>query len=112
MDTYKMLDWQKKNQVMLIEKEKEQVQYEAVKLKEQWERDLQNEQLEKEKFKEVNKHVYLEIEEFNKKELTEKQKKIEEEKFKDKELIERIIKREKTLDEIDKKDKVIYYKCK
>lgn len=109
MDTYNMLDWQKKNHEVQIEKEKEQIQYESIKLKEQWERDLKTEQIEKEKLKEVNKHVYLEIEEFNKKELIEKQKRIEEEKLKDKELIDSIINREKALDEIDKKEKVNNY---
>ncbi len=109
IDTYKMLDWQKKNHESLIDKEKEQIQYETKKLKEQWERDLKVEQQEKDKLKDLNKNVYLEIEEFNKKELIEKLKKIEDEKLKDRDLIETIIKREKALDEIDKKEKVIYF---
>ena len=106
LDTYNMLDWQKKNHESLVEKDKEINQYETKKLKEQWERDIKNEQIEKEKSKEINKHVYLEIEEFNKKELIQKQKKIEIEKLKDRELIESIIKRERALDDIDKKEKV------
>lgn len=106
MDTYKMLDWQKQNHIIQQEKEKEMIQYESKRLKDQWERDLKNEQIEKEKFKESNKQVYLEIEEFNRKELIEKKKKIEEEKLTDKDLIKGIIEREKALDEIDKKEKV------
>ena len=105
-ETYKILDWQKKNQENQADKEKEFINYEAKKLKNQWDLDLKNEQIEKEKLKEVNKNVYLEIEEFNKKELNEKQKKLEDERLKDKELINCIIKRERVLDEIDKREKV------
>ena len=105
-ETYKILDWQKKNQENQADKEKEFINYEAKKLKNQWDLDLKNEQIEKEKLKEVNKNVYLEIEEFNKKELNEKQKKLEDERLKDKELINGIIKRERGLDEIDKREKV------
>lgn len=105
-----MLDWQKRNQDIQHEKEKGMLNYESKKLKEQWEDDLKNQQVEKENMKEINKQVYLEMEEFNKKELIEKQKKLEEEKKKDKELIDNIIKKEKALDEIDKREKVIFFK--
>jgi len=50
--------------------------------------------------------MYIEIEEFNKKELEERKRKALEEKNRDRELIDAILKREKHLDEIDKKEKV------
>jgi hypothetical protein len=51
--------------------------------------------------------VYRDIEEFNKKEEVERLKKTVIEKLKDKELVNSIVEKEKALDDIDKKDKVI-----
>jgi hypothetical protein len=49
--------------------------------------------------------VYKDIDVFNQKEQIDKQKKIDYEKLKDKELINKIIEKEKALDEIDKREK-------
>jgi hypothetical protein len=88
-----------------MRKEKEIKDFEANKLKELWEQDIKNDLILKEKKNELNKQVYMEIEEFNKKELEERKRKALEEKNRDKELIEIIMKREKNLDDIDKKEK-------
>lgn len=79
--------------------------YEATRLREQWERDFIAEKDEREKIKEVNLKVYKDIDFFNQKEQIDKQKKIDYEKQKDKELINKILEKEKALDEIDKKEK-------
>jgi exosome complex RNA-binding protein Csl4 len=52
----------------VAEKEKELKKLEIAKLKEQWERDLETEKLEKESVIAANKQVYKDIEEFNKRE--------------------------------------------
>jgi len=52
---------------------------------------------EKDLIKEVNLKVYKDIEEFNKKELIDKSKKISYEKVKDKELVKSILDKEKRL---------------
>jgi hypothetical protein len=88
-----------------LRKEKEIKDFEANKLKELWEQDIKNDLLQKEKKNELNKQVYMEIEEFNKKELDERKRKALEEKNRDRELIDTIIKREKNLDDIDRKEK-------
>jgi len=49
--------------------------------------------------------VYKDIDVFNQKEQLDKQKKIDYEKLKDKELINKIIEKENALDEIDKREK-------
>lgn len=79
--------------------------YEAARLREQWERDFLAEKDEKEKVKEVNLKVYKDIDVFNKREQIDKHKKTDYERMKDKELITRIIDKENALDEIDKKEK-------
>jgi hypothetical protein len=73
-------------------------------LREQWEKDLKREE-EKMKTKELNKTVYRDIEEFNLKEEIERTKRSQFEKLKDKELINGILEKEKSLNELDKKEK-------
>ncbi len=89
----------------LIIKDKEFKEYEALRLREQWERDFVAEKEEREKIKDNNLKVYKDIDVFNQKEQIDKQKKIDYEKLKDKELINKIIEKEKALDEIDKREK-------
>ena len=86
-------------------KDKEFKELENSKLREQWEKDLENEKKEKEVIKDGNLKVYKEIDTFNKKEQIDKMVKTEYEKKKDKELISSIIEKEQALDEIDKKEK-------
>ena len=105
-ETYRFLEWQKHQQDQAILKEKELKELENRRLKEQREKDLQQEQLEKARAFELNKIVYRDIEEFNKHEEHERQKKLFIEKQKDKELINSIVEKEKALDEIDRKEKV------
>ena len=105
--TYEVLDWQKQNILENAKKEKEFKEFEENKLKELWEQELKNDKIQKEKKNEIIKQVYMDIEEFNKKELEERKRRNLEEKNKDRELIDTILKREKNLDEIDKKEKVI-----
>ena len=80
---------------------------EAIRLKEQWEKDLLQEKIEKEKAFEMNKAVYRDIEEFNRKEEIERQRKILIDKHKDKEMINHILEKEKAMDEIDRKERVL-----
>jgi hypothetical protein len=106
-NTYDMLDWQKQNMAENLRKEKELNDFEANRLKEEWAQDIRNEKIEKERKNELNKQLYIDIEEFNKKELEEKKRKDLEEKNRDRELIDAILKKEKNLDDLDKKEKVI-----
>ena len=105
-DTYNILEWQKKNLADQIQKEKELNEFEANKLKDLWEQDIKNDRIEKSRKSDLNKQVYIGIEEFNRKELEERKRKALEEKNRDKELIDTILKREKHLDDIDKREKV------
>ena len=105
-DTYNILEWQKKNLADQIQKEKELNEFEANKLKDLWEQDIKNDKIEKERKSDLNKQVYIGIEEFNRKELEERKRKALEDKNRDKELIETILQREKHLDDIDKREKV------
>lgn len=89
----------------MLEKEKELRHIEAMRLREQWEKDVKEEILEKEKMKQSNKRVYQQIEDFNKKEEEIKTNKLKIEKEKDKELINAILQKERALDDIDKKEK-------
>jgi hypothetical protein len=79
---------------------------EKKKLKEKWEKDLIDEKNKKEQERINNLKHFNEIEEFNKREMEEKRKILMAEKQNDKDLIKRILDKEKALDEIDKKDKV------
>lgn len=105
-DTYNILEWQKKNLADQIQKEKELNEFEANKLKDLWEQDIKNDRIEKSRKSDLNKQVYIGIEEFNRKELEERKRKALEDKNRDKELIETILQREKHLDDIDKREKV------
>ncbi len=107
-ETYRFLEWQKDQQDQALSKEKELKELENRRLKEQREKDIQQEHLEKVRAFEINKMVYRDIEEFNKHEEHERQKKLFIEKHKDKELINSIVEKEKALDEIDRKEKVYY----
>ena len=80
-------------------------EYESSRLREQWERDFIAEKEEKEKVKDINLKVYKDIDVFNKREQTDKHKKTDYERMKDKELISGIIQKEKGLDEIDRREK-------
>lgn len=104
-ETYRFLDWQRRTQEFNNVKQQDIKQIEAQRLKEQWDKDQLREEEEKKKMKELNKLVYCDIEEFNKKEEIERQKRAELEKVKDKELINAVVEKEKALDEIDKKEK-------
>jgi len=104
-DTFQFLDWQKKYREKLNLESRELKDFENKRLQEQWQIDYDNEKKEKDLIKEVNLKVYKDIEEFNKKELIDKSKKISYEKVKDKELVKSILDKEKGLDEVDKKEK-------
>jgi hypothetical protein len=108
-ETYKILDWQKQQQDLVSQREMELRNLEVHRLKEQWDKDLNQEKQEKEKVLEINKLVYRDIEEFNKKEDAERQMKTFIEKQKDKELVNNIVDKERALDDIDRKEKVTYY---
>jgi hypothetical protein len=105
-NTADMLEWQKQNMAENIRKEKELNEFEENKLKDMWEQDIINAKIEKEKKQEKNKQLYIGIAEFNEKELEERKRKALEEKNRDRDLIDTILKREKHLDEIDKREKV------
>jgi hypothetical protein len=104
-DTSDFLDWQRKTQEENANKDDELKLYEIQRLKEQWQKDAIREEEEKMRNREVNKMVYRDIEDFNRKEEIEKTKRSELEKMKDRELIENIVQKEKALDEIDRKEK-------
>jgi hypothetical protein len=104
-DRNRFLHWQREQQQDQIQKDTDTKNFEARRLKEQWEKDMVMENEEKEKMKEVNKMVYRDIEEFNKREEINRTKRYEIEKIKDKELVDAIVNKEKALDDIDKKEK-------
>jgi len=103
--TYEFRDWQRKMQEEELKKAAENKQLEIKRLKEQWEKDLKKEEEERAKAAELNKIVYKDIEEFNRNEEIERAKRSQIEKFKDKELVNNILDKEKFLDELDKKEK-------
>ena len=105
-NTLDMLEWQKQNMANNLRKEKELNEFEENKLKDMWEQDIINAKMAKEQKSEKNKQVYIGIAEFNEKELEERQRKALDEKNRDKELIENVLRREKHMDEIDKREKV------
>lgn len=103
--TYEFRDWQRKLNEEELKRANENKQLEIKKLKEQWEKDMIREEEEKMKLKELNKLNYRDIEEFNRREEMERTKLSHYEKIKDKELINDILEKEKTLNELDKKEK-------
>jgi hypothetical protein len=83
-ETYAHLQWQLKEHEDLLKKENELKARENARLKEQWRLDDENEEANKRKQFEINKKVYQDIEDFNRKEEVERKKKSDYEKIKDK----------------------------
>ena len=104
-ETYAHLKWQLKEHEDLLKKENELKELENARLKEQWRLDDENEEANKRKQFEINKKVYQDIEDFNRREEVERKKKSDYEKVKDKELIDSIVEKEKALDQLDKLEK-------
>jgi hypothetical protein len=103
--TYEFRDWQIKMNEEEAKKANENKQHEIKKLREQWERDMIREVEDKMRTKELNKMVYRDIEDFNRKEEMERTKRSHFEKLKDKELINDILEKEKAFNELDKREK-------
>ena len=103
--TYDFLRWQREQQEAAIKKANELNEIEKARLKEQWKRDEESEENDKRQKLLINKQVYRDIEEFNRKEEIERKKKSDYEKVKDKELVDSIVEKEKALDNLDKLEK-------
>lgn len=103
--TYDYLKWQREQQEAAIRKANELNEIEKARLKEQWKRDEESEEYDKQQKLLMNKQVYRDIEEFNRKEEIERKKKSDYEKVKDKELVDSIVEKEKALDNLDKLEK-------
>ena len=103
---YNYQQWQREQNELDLKHKNDLKLLENSRLKEQWRRDDANEEENKLKRIQQNIQVYKDIEEFNKKEEIERQRKIDFEKAKDKELIDSILEKERALDEIDKAEKL------
>lgn len=103
--TYDYLQWQREEQKAALQRANELNEIEKARLKEQWKRDDESEENDKKQKLLINKQVYRDIEDFNKKEEIERKKKSEYEKIKDKELVDSIVEKEKALDNLDKLEK-------
>ena len=103
--TYDFLKWQREQQEAALKKANELNEIEKARLKEQWRRDEESEENDKQQKLLMNKQVYRDIEEFNRKEEIERKKKSDYEKIKDKELVNSIVEKEKALDNLDKLEK-------
>ena len=103
--TYDFLKWQREQQEAALKKANELNEIEKARLKEQWRRDEESEENDKQQKLLMNKQVYRDIEEFNRKEEIERKKKSDYEKIKDKELVDSIVEKEKALDNLDKLEK-------
>jgi len=103
---YNYQQWQREQNELDLKHKNDLKLLENSRLKEQWRRDDENEEENKLKRIQQNIQVYKDIEEFNKKEEIERQRKIDFEKAKDKELIDSILEKERALDEIDKAEKL------
>lgn len=103
--TYDYLKWQREEQKESLRRSAQLDLIEKNRLREQWQRDNQNEEEEKRKRLLENVEVNRDIEKYNIKENYEKQKKSEYEKAKEKELIESVVQKEKALDLIDRQEK-------
>ena len=103
--TYDFLRWQREQQEAAIKKANELNGIEKARLKEQWKRDEESEENDKRQKLLINKQVYRDIEEFNRKEEIERKKKSDYEKVKDKELVDSIVEKENALDNLDKLEK-------
>lgn len=104
-ETYKFLEWQKQRQKEEENEKKRLLAIENQRIKAQWDKDNQRELQDKVEKVIKNNEVYKNIQEFNKNEEDIKMAKKEEEKRRDKELINVIVNKEKALDEIDRKEK-------
>ena len=102
---YDYQQWQRdqKNQEMRHNLEISEMEKER--LKEQWRRYKEADEMNEKKRKDMNIQVYKDIEYFNKKEEEERKKKLNYEKLKDKELIDSIVAKEQALDLLDKQEK-------
>lgn len=103
--TYDYLQWQREEQKAALQRANELNEIEKARLKEQWKRDDESEENDKKQKLLINKQVYRDIEDFNRKEEIERKKKLEYEKIKDKELVDSIVEKEKALDNLDKLEK-------
>ena len=103
--TYDFLKWQREQQEAALKKANELNEIEKARLQEQWRRDEESEENDKQQKLLMNKQVYRDIEEFNRKEEIERKKKSDYEKIKDKELVDSIVEKEKALDNLDKLEK-------
>ena len=103
--TYDFLKWQREQQEAALKRANELNEIEKARLKEQWKRDEESEENDKQQKLLINKQVYRDIEEFNRKEEIERKKKSDYEKVKDKELVDSIVEKEKALDNLDKLEK-------
>ena len=103
--TYDFLKWQREQQEAALKKANELNEIEKARLKEQWRRDEESEENDKQQKLLMNKQVYRDIEEFNRKEEIERKKKSDYEKIKDKELVDSIVEKEKALDNLDRLEK-------
>ena len=103
--TYDFLKWQREQQEAALKRANELNEIEKARLKEQWRRDEESEENDKQQKLLMNKQVYRDIEEFNRKEEIERKKKSDYEKIKDKELVDSIVEKEKALDNLDKLEK-------
>jgi D-mannonate dehydratase len=104
-----MLEWQRQN-IMSRQKDQHDLkEYEKAKLHEKWSKELIQEKQKKQKEREEMLDQFHDIEEFNKTEMEARKAQLDQEKLNDKELVKKILDKEKALDEIDRKEKVIYF---
>lgn len=107
-----ILNWQKNLIESREQLNKNNLEKEKKTLREQWTQEV-FEETERKKLEKINNlKMFQEIEEFNKTEYEKKFNLLKEEKLKDKNLINDIVEKEKALDEIDKKEKVIILNSK
>ena len=102
---YDYQQWQRDQRNKELQHNLEINEREKERLKEQWRRDKEAEDQNERNRREMNIQVYKDIEFFNKKEDEDRKQKLNFEKMKDKELIDSIVAKEKTLDLIDKQEK-------
>jgi len=104
-DTYAFLEWQKEQQKESKDNQKNLLNLENTRIRDQWIND--NESEENERIDRIikNNEVYKNIQQFNRQEEDIKKMRTDIEKRKDKELINEIVTKEKALDEIDKREK-------
>ena len=102
---YDYQQWQRDQKNQEMQHNLEISEMEKERLKEQWRRDKEADEMNEKKRKDMNIQVYKDIEYFNKKEEEERKKKLNYEKLKDKELIDSIVAKEQALDLLDKQEK-------